>query len=373
MPNTNILIIGGGAAGLTTAGALKHLGLESTILDKDERTGDVWARRYDRLRLHTIRPFSGLAHFPILRSNPKYLSRDQFVQYLQAYAQFFKLNIIHNCTVNKIRKEGSEWIVETSQGQRRAKIVIVATGHYGQPFIPSWESQPDFHGQFLHSIQYKTGKDFAGKRVLVIGSGNSGSEIAIDLVEQGAAFVVNAIRTPPPVVKRDVFGTPVQVFGILLSQLPPRLADKIGSIVSRIANGDLSKYGIRPAAWGPFTAHKIPIIDVGWLPGVKSGKIQLRGNVARFTQSGVMYDNGTVEDFDVVISATGFKSGLDQMIDAEGLIDERGQPKFRSGTPTSQPGFYFMGYTESTRGHLFEANRDSQRLAKLIKQVPSGE
>src|SRR5512143_3521308 len=132
----NILIVGGGAAGLSAAGALKHLGIDSTILDQDEHTGDVWTRRYDRLHLHTARPFSGLAHLPIPRGYPKYLARDQFVQYLQAYAQFFKLNIVHNCVVTKVRKDDDRWLAETSQGLHHAKIVVIAIGHFNRPFIP---------------------------------------------------------------------------------------------------------------------------------------------------------------------------------------------------------------------------------------------
>jgi cation diffusion facilitator CzcD-associated flavoprotein CzcO len=367
MNETDIVIVGGGAAGLTTAGALKQLGIESVILDKDANVGDVWARRYDRLRLHTIRSFSGLAHYSIPRNYPRYLSRDQFVQYLRDYAQHFNLNIVHNCLVNKISTEDRSWVIDASPGQWHAQIVIVATGHYGQPFTPSWPGLSDFQGKIIHSIEYKTGKDYTDQRVLVIGSGNSGSEIAVDLVEQGAVFVANSIRTPPPVVPRDFLGTPVQLFGILLRPLPPRLADKLGSSVARVATGDLSRFGVRPAAWHPFTAHKVPIIDVGWMSAVKAGRIRVRVDVARFTRSGVVYNDGQSEDFDTVISATGFKSGLDQLIAAPGLIDDHGEPKFRSGTATNQPGFYFMGYAESTRGLLFETNRDSRRLAKLIK------
>ena len=83
---------------------------------------------------------------------------------------------------------------------------------------------------------------------------------------------------------------------------------------------------------------------------------------------GVVFSDGKPEDFDAVISATGFVSGLGQLIDVEGLLNIEGSPKFQSGAPTSQPGFYFMGYTESVRGHLFEANRDSRRLAKIIQR-----
>lgn len=366
--DVNVVVVGGGTAGLSIAGALKHDGIDSIILDAHADVGDVWRNRYDRLHLHTMRTFSGLAYFPIARTNPRYLSRDQFVQYLQDYAHHFNLQFIQECSVSRIRPDEGHWLIESNRGTWRANVVIVATGQYSVPSMPNYEGRNEYHGQLLHSEQYKSGRAFEGKRALVIGSGNSGTEIAVDLVEQGAAFVANSIRTPPPVVPREFLGTPVQLFGIAMSPLPARIADRLGAFIARRATGDLTKFGVRPAVWQPFTAHKVPIIDVGWLPAVQARRIHLREDIARLTSSGVVYQNGTAEGFDVIVSATGFTTGLPALVDAPGLIDARGYPCYRSGFPTNQRGLYFMGYTESTRGHLFEANRDSKRLAKRIKK-----
>jgi len=250
----------------------------------------------------------------------------------------------------------------------RSKIVVIAAGHYGTPVIPDWPGRNGYTGQLLHSIDYRTGHTFAGQRVLVVGSGNSGTEIACDLAEQGAAFVANSIRTPPPVAPREFLGTPVQIFGIVMSALPVSIADGVGVIISRVAMGDLSPYGVRPAAWQPFSASKVPIIDVGWVKELKKGNVQLRPGVAGLTSTGVIYDDGQAEDFDVIVAATGFKIGLPNLIDVPGLLNEQGFPRYLSGQPTSARGFFFMGYTESVRGHLFEANRDSRRLAKIIQR-----
>jgi cation diffusion facilitator CzcD-associated flavoprotein CzcO len=366
MPEANIVIVGGGAAGLTTAGALKKIGLDSAILDKDDRIGGTWTRRYQRLHLHSVRDYSGLAHDPIPRSLPKYIPKDMFVRYLQDYAGHFDLKWIGNCPVSKVRRADGGWQIESGQGTWHSRVVVIAAGHYGAPVVADWPGMNDYAGRLMHSVDYQTGRDFAGQRVLVIGSGNSGSEIAADLAEQGAAFVANSIRTPPPVVPRDAFGTPVQLFGIVMTPLPPQIADRIGSFIARLVMGDLSRYGVKPAAWQPFTRHRIPIIDVGWVKELKRGRIHICPNIARFTATGVVYDDGREEAFDVVIAATGFKTGLPDLLEMPDVLDERGYPRYPSGRPTAQPGLYFMGYTESVRGHLFEANRDSVRLAKII-------
>jgi putative flavoprotein involved in K+ transport len=203
--------------------------------------------------------------------------------------------------------------------------------------------------------------------VLVVGIGNSGAEIASELAERGAAYVAISIRTPPPIVPRDPFGMPVQRTGIILSLLPPRLADRMGRLTARLVLGDLTRYGLPEAAWWPYSAHSVPVIDVGFVREVKRGRIHVRPNVARLSHDGVVYVDGRAEAFDAVIAATGFKTGLDQVVDVPGALDAQGFPSYLSGRPTAYPGLYFMGYTHSLRGHLFEANRDSRRLARIIE------
>jgi putative flavoprotein involved in K+ transport len=200
----------------------------------------------------------------------------------------------------------------------------------------------------------------------VIGSGNSGTEIAADLVEHGATFVAISIRTSPPIVPRDPFGTPVQRSGLLLSRFPPRIADRLGRLVARLTLGDLTRHGLAAPAWLPYSARRVPVIDVGFVEKLKRGHIHVRANVARFTPGGVVFADGCEEPFDGVVAATGFKTGLADLLDAPGALDARGFPAFPSGRPTSHPGLYFMGYTEHLRGHLYEANRDSRRLAGII-------
>jgi putative flavoprotein involved in K+ transport len=369
MPDVPIVIVGGGAAGLSAAGALKHVGLDPIVLDKDRQLGGTWARRYDRLHLHTIRSLSGLAHLPISRHLPRYLSRDQLVGYLRDYARHFDLKIVGGCAVRRVWLDTGDrpaWLVESDCGEWRSRVVVIAAGHYSVPVLPEWPGRADYRGALAHSVEYRNGQPYAGQRVLVIGAGNSGTEIATDLVEHDAAFVAISIRTPPPIVPRDPFGMPVQRSSVLLSRLPAWLGDRVARTIPRLVFGDLRLYGLPAPAWLPYSASHVPVIDVGFVAAVKRGEIQIRPNVERFTSTGVVFADGHAEDFDAVVAATGFRTGLEQLLDAPGALDQRGYPAVHSGQPTSHPGLYFMGYTEHLRGHLYEANRDSRRLARLI-------
>jgi putative flavoprotein involved in K+ transport len=366
MPDADIVIVGGGAAGLSAAGALRQRGRDPIVLEKLARIGDVWARRYDRLRLHTI--YSSLAHYPLPRHYPKYPSKDEYAAYLRAYARHFKLRIVAGCAVQQVHMgSGERWLVESACGTWSCRAVVIAVGQYGIPLIPSWPGRAIYRGRLSHSADYTNGRPYAGKRVLVVGIGNSGAEIATDLAEQGASFVAISVRTPPPIVARDAFGMPVQRSGLVLSRLPPKLADRLARAITRLAIGDLTSYGMPPAAWWPYSVSSVPVIDVGFVAALKRGQIHIRPAVEQLSETGAMFADGRAEPFDAVIAATGFRTGLDQLIDLPGALDAQGYPAFPSGRATAFPGLYFIGYTHSLRGHLFEANRDSRRLAKAIE------
>lgn len=368
MADADILVVGGGPAGLTTAGALKQVGLESTILDSGTRIGQSWEQRYDRLHLHTVRAYSGLAHYPIPRAYPKYLSKDQYAGYLREYASHFDLSFVLNTRVHRVRQKDNRWEVESAGGETHStRVVIIASGPFSQPVTPVWPGMATYCGKTLHSAEYRSGSSFRDQRVLVVGVGNSGMEIAVDLVEQGAAQVTISVRACPPIVPRDFLGVPAQVFGILMHPLPPALSDRVGNFLSRLALGDLRRFGLSAPAWMPFRSHRTPVIDVGFVHALKAGKIQVRPAIESFTPGGVVYQDGREEPYDAVIFATGFRTGLDELLEPDGLIDQAGIPRFYSGARTSLPGLYFMGYFDTLRGFLYESNLASRRLAREVR------
>jgi cation diffusion facilitator CzcD-associated flavoprotein CzcO len=294
--------------------------------------------------------------------------KDAFAAYLAEYAERLGLDVRLGETVAAISSEDGGWRIGRQDGGLLARAVVVATGRYNEPIVPGWPGVDEFAGELVHSHFYRSGREFAGRRALVVGIGNSGAEIATDLVEHSARIVAISVRTPPPIVPRDLFGVvPVQLLGLAFTPVPaPRLLDRAGAAVRRLGVGDLSRFGLGKAAWGPFTARRPAVIDVGFLRELKAGRIHVRPSVARLTPTGVVFADGMEEPFDVVVAATGFSSALGELLKAPGAVDPAGRPRFRSGRPTPYPGLYFIGFDETTRGVLFEANRDSRRLAREI-------
>lgn len=367
MPST-VVVVGGGASGLSAAASLAQRGIAAVVLEQDTDIGGTWARRYDRLRLHTIRSYSGLAHFPIPRRYSTYLSRDEFVEYMKEYARHFRLHVLNGVTVKTIRRSERGWSVEAVHGGPwRADVVVVATGQYRQPVVPAWPGRESYRGRLSHSATYVNGVPYAGQRVLVVGAGNSGAEIATDLAENGAADVIVSVRTPPSIVPRDPFGVPVQRTSILLSALPPAIANRIGRTTARLVLGDLTRYGVPEAEFAPYTTRRIPLIDVGFVDALERGGVTVRPAVEQLTATGAVFADGTSEPFDAIIAATGFSTGLESLIDVPGVLDACGEPRSASGEPAGAPGLYFIGFVHTLRGHLFEANRASRRLARHVE------
>lgn len=370
-----VLIIGGGAAGLSAAAAMAGRGIHATVLDQDDCIGGTWARRYQSLKLHTIRRFSGLAHYPIPKDRSRYLTKDEYAAYLREYAQVLGLDVLLGERVDAVREipentDAMRWEVSTSAGTRHAKAVVIATGHYAEPHYPTFEGMANFSGRMIHSAQYTTGAAYKGQKALVIGLGNSGAEIAAELAKQGASSVSVSVRTTPPIVTREILGiVPVQLLGIALTPLGmPQAIDRIGAALRRISLGDLTRYGLGEAAWGPFAARRPAVIDAGFVHHLKQGRIVIRPKIARFDATDAVYEDGSREEIDVVIAATGFRTGLEKILKVPDVIDDDAQPRFRWGGQISAPGLFSIGFNETVRGQLFEINRESRRLAVEVQR-----
>ncbi|MET1010441.1 MAG: NAD(P)/FAD-dependent oxidoreductase [Gaiellaceae bacterium] len=363
-----IVVVGAGASGLSAAACLARHGRRPVVVHRDERVGGTWRGRYDRLHLHTTRRFSGLPFHPIPRSYGRFVSKDDYARYLEEYAERLALDVRNEVDVSAIAPAESGWRLETDNGSWSCSAVVVATGRHRRKVLPEFPGAEAFGGAIVHSADYGSGRSFAGRKVLVVGIGNSGAEIAADLAEQGASRVEIAVRTSPPIVSRQIAGIPVQLFGILLSPLPGAAVDRAAAKMRRFALGDLAPYGLGPPGWGSFSEKRPAVIDVGFVRELKAGRVRVRPDLHELRPGGAVFSDGSEEDFDVVVAATGFRTGLDDLLDVSGALDAGGLP--REGA--SHPGLFFAGFTETVRGQLYEANRAAGGLAASVDAFLSG-
>jgi thioredoxin reductase len=366
---TNTVVIGASAAGLATAACLSRAGVSHVVLEQHPHVADAWRKHYDRLHLHTIRNLSGLPFQPMPKDYPKYPSRDQVVAYLENYTQRFSIEPRFGQRVSSIRRDGDNWITQTDQAEQIvSRNVVVATGYTRVPHAATWPGREQYRGEVVHSSRYGNGHRFRGKSVLVVGFGNSGGEIAIDLHECGAKPTL-AVRSPVNVVPRDLFGVPILAVGIAMRLMPARVADVVAEPLIRASIGDITKIGLRKLSYGPnvqIREHaRIPLLDVGTIDLARQGHIRIAPGIRRFMPEGVEFEDGTVATFEGIVLATGYRPALADFLEvAAQVTDEQGVPQ-KSGRET-MPGLYFCGFYVSPTGMLREIGIEAKRIAASI-------
>ncbi|THA29295.1 NAD(P)/FAD-dependent oxidoreductase [Streptomyces sp. A1277] len=365
-----VYVIGGGPGGLAAAAALRARGVRAVVLEKSGSVGASWRGHYDRLHLHTTRRWSALPGLPMPRRFGRWVSRDNVVRYLEKYAEHHELEVVTGVEVSRIDRaaDGSGWRLSASGGRElTGRAVVVATGFNHTPSLPDWPGRETFTGELLHASGYRAPAPYAGKDVLVVGVGNTGAEIAVDLVEGGASRVRLAVRTAPHIVRRSTAGWPAQATGILVRRLPVALVDRAGRLMSRIAVPDLAEHGLPRPDTGLYSRVKegaIPVQDVGLIDAVKRGRVVPVAAVESFDEDAVVLADGTRLTPDAVIAATGYRRALEPLVGHLGVLDARGRPVVHGGrTPKQAPGLYFTGFTNPISGMLRELARDAEKIA----------
>lgn len=366
----HVVIVGAGAAGLAVAATLRRRGVDCVVLERAGDVGSSWQNRYDSLRLHTARWLSGLPGSPIPRAAGKWVRRDDLVDYLRSYARRHDISIEFEVTVKRIDRTESGWRISTSVGQRDAEAVVVATGYSREPLLPSWSGLNEFDRPLIHSTNYREPWGYADKHVLVVGAGNSGAEIACDLVP-AAARVSLAVRTPPNIVRRDILGVPSQLLGVLLRHVPESLMNPLTRWLRRVSIPDLSQFGLSAPSKQGYTqflrTRTVPILDHGFVSMVKDRRIEIVAAVDHLSSDTVNLEDGTELQPDVVISATGFRPALDEMVGHLGVLDAGGTPLVHGAhTLPGAPDLYFVGVTVLLAGLLREIGREARAVGRAI-------
>ncbi|KAI7756666.1 hypothetical protein M8C21_009648 [Ambrosia artemisiifolia] len=372
---TVAIIVGAGPSGLATAACFHQLSIPYIILEREDCIASLFYKKsYNRLHLHLTKNLCQLPHLPFPSSYPTYVPRPDFLKYLDDYATHFNI-IPRFCNLVKCAKYDEDvkrWKVETEVegggvGWYEGRFMVVATGETSDVFIPEVDGLSEFKGEVIHSTQYKSGKGYENKNVLVVGSGNSGMEIALDLSEYGAKTSI-VVRSPIHIVSR----WSVNLGLMLLKIIPLHLVDSFLVLVNKVIYGDLTSYGIqRPPKEGPFAGKvrngKYPIIDMGTTEKIKSGEIQVLPALKSIQAGGyeVVFENGSCHQFDVIIFATGFKRSTHMWLQGgDCLLNEDGLPKpMYPNHWKGENGLYCVGLA---RRGLYGAAMDAENIAQHI-------
>ncbi|KAK8958729.1 Indole-3-pyruvate monooxygenase YUCCA2 [Platanthera guangdongensis] len=367
------LIIGAGPSGLAIAACLREKGVPLLILEKENCIASSWrTRTYERLRLHLPKHYCELPLMPFPSDFPTYPAKQQFISYLDSYVKHFAIRPFFGMEVRQAEYDYSIrfWRIKTTDGwEFVCRWLIVATGENAEAVMPEIVGMEEFKGRVLHTSFYRRGDDFSRERVLVVGCGNSGMEVCLDLCNNHAEASM-VVRNELHILPREVLG--ISTFGLsmwLLRWLPVRVADYFLLICAWLILGETEKYGLKRPKIGPLqlknNSGKTPVLDIGTLSMIKSGQIKVVPEINRFFDKGVEFVDGRQEEFDSVILATGYKSNVPSWLkEEEFFCKKNGFPRISfPNNWRGKNGLYAAGFT---RRGLLGASVDAQRIAEDI-------
>ncbi|KAL9376330.1 hypothetical protein Peur_030450 [Populus x canadensis] len=378
------VIVGAGPSGLAVAACLKEKGVLSMVLERCSCIASLWQlKTYDRLRLHLPKQFCELPLMGFPSEFPTYPTKQQFLHYLESYAQKFEIGPRFNETVSHAEydKVNGFWRVKTvgkklEETEYVCRWLVVATGENAEAVVPEIDGMGEFGGDIKHTSYYKSGEEFTGKKVLVVGCGNSGMEVCLDLCDYSAKPSL-VVRDTVHVLPREMLGQ--STFGLsmwLLKWLPVRLVDRFLLIVSRLMLGDTARFGLDRPELGPIElknlSGKTPVLDVGTLAKIKSGDIKICPEIKKLKRHTVEFIEGKTENFDAIILATGYKSNVPSWLKEGDMFSEKdGFPRkpFPNGWK-GECGLYAVGFTK--RG-ILGASVDATRIAEDIERCRNEE
>ncbi|WP_339148800.1 MULTISPECIES: NAD(P)/FAD-dependent oxidoreductase [unclassified Sutcliffiella] len=346
MESYQVVIIGAGQAGLSMGYYLKKEGIPFIILDGNERVGDSWRKRYQSLVLFTPRRYSSLPGLPLSGEPEGFPTKDELGEYLLKYVSHFDLPIKNNVQVQSLTKMNGTFQMITNQGDISATNVIVATGAFQKPYIPQiFESQDNLPSQ-LHSSEYSSPKDMNGDSVLVVGGGNSGAQIAVELAKEKQVTIAVSHR---------------------FKFLPLKFLGR--SIFSWLERTGLLFAGVDTPKGMWFQKQSDPIFGKELKAYLKNGKVKLKPRVSMVDGNKVKFEDDTNQEFDSIVWSTGFIPAYD-CININGVMGVDGKPIHKRGV-TNISGLYFLGlpwqYTRGS-GLICGVGRDAKYLMEFFSR-----
>ncbi len=344
-PDHDVVVIGGGQAGLAVAYYLRRADLDFVVLDAEERPGGAWRHTWDSLRLFSPAGYSSLPGWPMPPSQAKgFPTRNEVIDYLTRYERRYGFPIERPCEVEAVERDGERLRLRLKdQSSLTARAVVSATGTWGGPYVPDYARQELFGGLQLHSAHYRNPQPFAGKRVLIVGGGNSGAQILAEVSEVAETIWVT--------LKEPVF-LPDDVDGRVLFE---RASARVLGDVDQAATTTLGDIVMVP----PVKEAR----DRGVLTSVRPFE--------RFTATGVVWRDGTETQIDAVLWCTGFRAATEHLRPL-GVVEPDGRIEVLDQRAVEEPRLWLAGYgnwTGAASATLIGAGRTARELVPRIKDA----
>lgn len=313
--NPKVAIIGAGCSGITALKNLLQAGISQVIcFEQNDQVGGNWVYSEkishssvcETTHIISSKSMSQYCDFPMPDHYPDYPSHSQVLAYFQSYAKHFGLYpyIRFNTGVKKaIKTKEGKWQLQLSNEQDELfDYLIVANGHHSVPRHPSWKE--DFSGEYLHSHQYKTNKPFTGKRILVVGAGNSGCDCAVE-ISRVAEYVGISMRTAQYIIPKFFLGKPTDSFNKSMLWLPEFIAGPLRKLSLKIQIGDYRQYGLPHPKFPVLKSH--PTVNSELLYKIRHGKVNPYPGIQKISGNKVYFTSGQSVAFDTIVAATGYK------------------------------------------------------------------
>ncbi|MDT5010353.1 MAG: putative flavoprotein involved in transport [Mycobacterium sp.] len=365
-----VVVVGAGPAGLAVARELQHQhGIAALIVDRAPAPAMSWRTRYDNFRLNTNGFLSHLPGQRIPVRAGRWPSKEAIVDYYDNYIARQHLTIKLGCNVIRVDRDHRGWYLNTSSGQIRTRAIVLATGNYRTPTMPPWPGLEHFTGELVHSGQFSNAWPFRGRDVLVVGAGNSGADIAVQLANLDARRIWLAVRTPPHLVRRAIGPFPSDILLELFARVPARAIDPLIGVCEHLMWGDLTAYGLhRPPLGMKATVEqhgRIPTLADDLILAVRAGRVEVVPAAQRVEPHRVILADGTSVAPEVIIAATGFSVDLQGLVGHLGVLDESGHPHGGFATHI-RDGMFAIGYGIPPNGPLRAIRLHSTPLAQQI-------